>query len=85
MAKITPREDGPLVAQGIPVLKARGKDISPDKPAYGLCRCGKSQSKPFCDGSHGPAGFTSDNGDAKIRNKAISYHGQIDGQDVTVS
>ncbi|SMY08418.1 CDGSH iron-sulfur domain-containing protein [Flavimaricola marinus] len=86
MAKITPRPNGPLLAQEVPNLSGtNGKAIDPGKPAYALCRCGQSQNKPFCDGSHTDAGFTSDNGDAKIRNKAVSYKGQVEGKEVTIS
>jgi CDGSH-type Zn-finger protein len=85
MAKITPKSDGPLIVQGIPNLKTVDGDIDPRKPVYGLCRCGQSQNKPFCDGSHTAAGFTSDNGDAEIRNTPISYEGEVEGENVSIS
>ena len=86
MTLIKPMKDGPLVAQGIPNLKDPvGTDVKPEKPAFGLCRCGQSKNKPFCDGSHTAAGFSSDNGDAKVRNTPIQYTGQVEGKSVTVS
>jgi len=86
MAKITPIKNGPLLAKEVPVLrKQAGRAIESGKPVYGLCRCGQSKNKPFCDGSHAAAGFTSDNGDANIRNMPVSYSAEVEGQHVTVS
>jgi CDGSH-type Zn-finger protein len=36
---------------GIPVEWGKGKEFPP-KEKCGLCRCGSSQTKPYCDGTH---------------------------------
>jgi CDGSH-type Zn-finger protein len=49
------RENGPLVVQGpVTIIDHQGNAFTPPpgKPAIALCRCGHSQNKPFCDGSH---------------------------------
>jgi CDGSH-type Zn-finger protein len=48
---------GPLWAKGkIPIESADGKEYE-KRNRVTLCRCGKSNNKPFCDGSHAAAGF----------------------------
>ncbi len=49
--RITPTENGPLHVEGN--LSINGES---SQEAW-LCRCGQSQNKPFCDGSHRQAGF----------------------------
>jgi CDGSH-type Zn-finger protein len=49
---------GPLyVRGGIPIYSADGSAYEV-RARVTLCRCGKSQNKPFCDGAHAEAGFT---------------------------
>ena len=56
--KITATQDGPyLVPTG---GKARVNGEVLEKAQVALCRCGHSQSKPFCDGSHKAAGFAAE-------------------------
>ena len=57
------RDNGPLVIEGpVKLIDAEGNGLpvsSNEKLALALCRCGVSGSKPYCDGSHREAQFTS--------------------------
>ncbi len=66
--------NGPLIVTGgIPLYRRRavqsehGEPLAwetteqiPTDDRYRLCRCGESDSKPFCDGAHARAGFVSE-------------------------
>lgn len=45
---IIPRGEGYVYEEGRPL---------PQRETYSLCRCGKTKTPPFCDGSHVAAGF----------------------------
>jgi CDGSH-type Zn-finger protein len=53
--------NGPLRISGNFIIKdAQGKDFDlAGRIAISLCRCGFSENKPFCDGSHARNGFQS--------------------------
>jgi len=58
---ITPRDNGPYRVVGpITLLDPEGNPfpVEEGRPVA-LCRCGHSESKPFCDGSHRRVGFES--------------------------
>ncbi|MFQ5740827.1 MAG: CDGSH iron-sulfur domain-containing protein [Acidobacteriota bacterium] len=60
--EITCRNHGPLRVSGDFVIRdAEGNeyDLS-GRRMISLCRCGHSENKPFCDGSHRQAGFQSE-------------------------
>ena len=56
---ITPRDNGPYFVLG----KVKLVDVEGTPIAYegrlALCRCGHSNTKPICDGTHREAGFAS--------------------------
>ena len=66
------KKTGPYVVSGdlsqLEIVDADGNkvDIS-GKQAFGLCRCGASLNKPFCDGQHSKIGFLA--AEAAVKNE----------------
>jgi CDGSH-type Zn-finger protein/uncharacterized Fe-S cluster protein YjdI len=55
---VEPRPNGPLFVRGaVRIVDGDGRLIREDT-RVALCRCGASENKPFCDGSHRRIGFT---------------------------
>ena len=52
--KLTVNSNGSLKVEGdFIVVDASGKEYGlQGRTALGICRCGLSQNKPFCDGAH---------------------------------
>jgi CDGSH-type Zn-finger protein len=62
-AKITVLKNGPLRLEGeeLQILDPTGLAYGlGGRTAVSLCRCGQSNNKPFCDGSHNHHGFQDD-------------------------
>lgn len=57
MVKLVP--NGPFVLEGNYEVHGEGQETTASKKKMSFCRCGSSTNKPFCDGSHKQAGFTS--------------------------
>lgn len=57
------RENGPLLVSGpVTVLDHLGNKFeAAGQGNIALCRCGHSQKKPFCDGSHKTCNFQAGN------------------------
>jgi CDGSH-type Zn-finger protein/uncharacterized Fe-S cluster protein YjdI len=73
------RENGPLAIEA--QLFIRGQAQA--NPRATLCRCGMSQSKPFCDGSHVAAGFVASGEPATATFEALAVrNGALDVQPV---
>lgn len=59
--KVTIFNNGPIRIEGdFTIVDAAGAQYDlAGRTAIGLCRCGLSNNKPFCDGTHGKMGFDS--------------------------
>jgi len=76
--KIVLSNYSPLMAVDTPLVKAEGETVETPR-VYSLCRCGKSNARPFCDGAHSSIGFT---GERKPVEQKSSEH--YKGKDITI-
>lgn len=65
--KVTILRNGPIRIEGdFEIVDFEGNSFGlAGRTVISLCRCGMAESKPFCDGSHGRNGFSSE---CKARN-----------------
>jgi uncharacterized Fe-S cluster protein YjdI len=49
--------NGPLMVYGNVTVKDKSGTLTKKSNVTAFCRCGASQNKPFCDGSHKKIGF----------------------------
>ena len=54
---IQARPNGPLFIRGKLRITGPGNQLIREDTRVALCRCGHSENKPFCDGSHRRVGF----------------------------
>jgi len=58
--EIQPATDGPLLVSGpLEIMAGTGRAIDRTTKTA-LCRCGASENKPYCDGTHTKVGFQSE-------------------------
>ena len=71
---ITPK--GPYLVKNLTNLKnSKGEDLRAD-PAMALCRCGGSNNKPYCDGTHMKIGLTDPKEPDRVPDKMDTYEGK---------
>jgi len=57
-ARITPYRNGPYLVRGdFTIVDQDGDEVGLTRRTIALCRCGKSRTRPFCDGTHKTIGF----------------------------
>ncbi len=80
--KITVRRNGPFRVEAplgsLEIVDADGNQydlsakVKEGKLAFSLCRCGRSVTKPFCDGTHSKIGFQAAEGAVKAAEGGVT-------------
>jgi CDGSH-type Zn-finger protein len=69
-------ENGPYRVSGLETLTGTEGEAIVTKSVVALCRCGGSNNKPFCDGTHAKNGFKSEKLPGRVADKRDTYVGK---------
>ncbi|HWE33637.1 MAG TPA: CDGSH iron-sulfur domain-containing protein [Solirubrobacteraceae bacterium] len=75
-AAIQIQTDGPYLVTNVPGLTDWLGEELPTRPQMALCRCGASENKPFCDGTHAELGFSGAKDPKRVPDRRDTYLGQ---------
>jgi len=70
---LEPLPNGPYLVKGLGRLANSMGETLPTKDVIALCRCGGSQNKPFCDGTHKKKDFSGENLSDRSRDRRVGY------------
>jgi len=71
-------KNGPYVVEGLKsVTESVGIDVKTTKEAVALCRCGKSSTKPYCDGTHGRIDWEDEKSPDRTPRQIDTYKGKL--------
>ena len=73
---IEPEKDGPYLVTNAERLDDWLGGQYPTTPQMALCRCGASEMKPYCDGSHARVGFSDEKSPDRQPDRRDTYVGQ---------
>jgi CDGSH-type Zn-finger protein len=76
LVTIDPRLNGPLHVKGPISLNISSGAPMVTEVQFWLCRCGGSNNKPFCDGTHKKIGFSSARLSDPTRRNTVDYVGE---------
>src|SRR6056297_2306842 len=68
-------KNGPYMAYNIKLMISSDGEKIETKPKMTLCRCGHSEDKPFCDGTHLDVDFKDEKKEDRVPDKVVKYKG----------
>src|SRR5262245_40324956 len=71
--RIRVRENGPYLLNGGASMSNFLGESTTAPPVAALCRCGRSESKPWCDGTHATTGFNDKKHADRVADRPDSY------------
>lgn len=80
-ATIDLSENGPFIVKGLRKFTNSSGESIEVKDTIALCRCGGSENKPFCDGTHSRIGFSGERENNRDLHKEKTY----EGKDITIN
>ncbi len=73
---IRPEHNGPYIVRNLHKLTNSKGESLPVRPIVALCRCGGSDIKPYCDGTHARIGFSSAKSPERTPDRVDRYQGR---------